>query len=84
MAQRGCHLPTVRAGLHDLARRYERHLGLSSQIITYNTSDPAVPGQWQATVNAGNYAGSAEIRAIYTRPSDGGQVVLTSVPVNFQ
>lgn len=57
---------------------------LSSQIITYTTADFGVTAPWQAVVTPINFAGEAELRALYTRPSDGVQVVLASVPVSFR
>lgn len=56
---------------------------LTSQIVTYITSDVRLPGTWQVSLTPSSYIGSAEIRAKYIQPSDGTPQILSVVRVNF-
>jgi len=56
---------------------------LDSQIVTYVAPDFTTPGPWQTILNPGSYSGAAEVRAVYTEPRDGAQVVLATAPVTI-
>jgi hypothetical protein len=57
---------------------------LDSAIVTYTAPEVGATGSWEARLTPINYAGSAELRAIYIQPADGALIVLTKVAVVFQ
>ena len=57
---------------------------LASAIITYNAADVGLAGPWQTRLTPASYIGAAELRAIYTQPRDGAQVVMAVLPITFR
>lgn len=57
---------------------------LESAIMTYNAPEVGLAGPWQTRLTPTSYVGAAEMRAIYTQPRDGTQVVLAVLPVTFR